>query len=143
MLAQSAQPSTGPVISGDGHYVAFLTAGALFGPNDTNGLTDVYLRAVDVPQLGSISPTSAARGSTVTLTVNGKSFLPGVLAVQVPGVYQPTSITRVSETKVTVTLQIAANAPTGPVSVYVQNPGTGPGIAAGAIGECAKCLTVS
>jgi Tol biopolymer transport system component len=141
LLAQTNEFSYLPALSGDGRYAAFLTIGDLF-LNDGNGANDIYLRAVDVPNVTSISPTNVARGATVTMTINGSNFLPGATVIP-QDAYLPTAVTRNNEGRLTATIVVPANAPTGKVSVYVQNPGSGPGAGKGSVGECAKCLTIT
>jgi len=140
-LDQKNADSNDPAITRDGRYAGFVSS-AGFADDDTNGLRDVYLRAIDVPTVTSISPTSAARGSSVTITLNGTRFLTGTTVVPMGGVYTPTAITPVSSTQLKVTLSIDANAPTGPQTIYVQVPGTGPGSGTGGVGRCENCLTI-
>jgi len=140
-LSQSNVDTFFPTITRDGRYVGFFTT-APFAGDDTNSIPDVYVREIDVPTVTSISPTSATRGSTVTLTITGSNMLPNATAVPVPGVYTPTATTNTSSTSITVTLAIDPNVPTGTQSVFVKNPGTGPGADAAGVGRCDGCLTI-
>jgi Tol biopolymer transport system component len=133
--------STTDAISRDGRYVGFGSTGQ-FGGGDANSVRDTYVREVDIPTVASISPTTANRGSSVTLTITGTRFLPNATVVPQNGVYFPTAVTVNSSTSMTVTLAVAANAPTGPQSVFVDDPGTGPGPDAGGVGRCENCLTI-
>ena len=141
-IRQLPADSSGPAISGDGRYVLFRSQGS-FTSTDTNDLMDVYIRAADVPSVASISPTSVARGATVTVTLNGTGFLPGASVIIAPGIYTPTAVTVVNDLRMTVTLAVDAGAPTGPQTLYVQNVGTGPGTNTGAVGRCSGCLTIT
>jgi Tol biopolymer transport system component len=140
-LGQQNADSSQPTITRDGRYAAFISAGKL-ADDDTNGLRDVYLRAIDVPTVTSISPTTATKGSSVTVTLNGTRFLAGTTVVPMGGVFTPTAITPVSGTQLKVTLSVDANAPSGPQTIYVQVPGTGPGSGTGGVGRCENCLTI-
>jgi Tol biopolymer transport system component len=140
-LSQSNVDSTLPTITRDGRYAGFFSTAAFAG-DDTNGVPDLYIREIDVPTVTSISPTSAARGSSVTLTITGSNMLPNASVIPLSGVYIPTATTNTSSTSITVTLAIDANAPTGTQSVFVKNPGTGPGADAAGVGRCDSCLTI-
>jgi hypothetical protein len=140
-LAQFGVDSGLPTISADGRYAGFLSAGKL-ASDDPNATNDAYVRAIDVPKITSIAPTSANRGSSVTITITGKTFVPGATIVPRPGTFVPTATTVNSSTSITVTLAIDANAPTGPQSIFVQDPGTGPGSGTGGVGRCENCLTI-
>ncbi|MGZ4675642.1 MAG: TolB family protein [Acidimicrobiia bacterium] len=142
LLNQRPVPSRGGAISADGRYAAFLSTGQ-FSFDDANSAEDVFVRAIDVPTISSISPTSAARGSTVTFTVNGTGFLNGAKGIPLQGVYTPGASTFVSGSKITVTLTIDPNAPTGQQTFYAENPGTGPGPNAGTLGQCNNCLRIT
>jgi hypothetical protein len=140
-LTQLGVDSQLGTISRDGRYAGFSSTGK-FAADDPNAVRDAYLRAIDVPTITSISPTSANRGSSVTITITGTGFLPGATVVPMPGTYVPTSTTLVSGTSLKATLAIDANAPTGPQTIYVQLPGTGPGTGTGGVGRCENCLTI-
>ena len=131
-----------PMISGDGRYALFVTSGS-FGAGDTNSTTDVYERAIDVPTISSISPTSAARGATVTVTLNGTTFVNGATVIPLNDAFVTTASTFVNEKKITVTLKISPTAPTGPQTLYVRNPGTGVGVNSGAVNQCTDCLSIT
>ncbi len=139
---QGAVDTTAPRISADGRYAGFLNrTGATYG--DGNGVQAVYLRAIDIPLPTSIAPTTAARGSTFTLTVNGSSFLNGVTLVPLTPDYTVGTPTFVNEKKFTIPVTISPTAATGPFTFYVKNPGSGAGPNGGAVGECKNCLTIT
>lgn len=60
-----------PVISSDGHYVAFTSTADNLVPNDTNNFPDVFLRDVQAGTTVLVSQNSAGNGSG-----NGLSFSP-------------------------------------------------------------------
>ena len=64
-------------ISGDGRYVLFSsTADDVLEP-DTNGIVaDVYQASNPVPLILSVTPSTIARGTTVTLTLQGINLHP-------------------------------------------------------------------
>ena len=105
-------------------------------------MNDAYVRAIDVPKVTSIAPTSTNRGASVTITITGNTLLPGTTVVPMPGTYVPTASTVNSTTSMTVTLAIDVHAPTGPQTIYLQDPGTGPGSGTGGVGRCENCLTI-
>jgi Tol biopolymer transport system component len=140
-LSQSNVDSALPTITRDGRYVGFSSK-AQFAGDDTNAVPDFYIREIDVPTVTSISPTSATRGSSVTLTITGSNMLPNAQVIPLSGVYTPGATTNTSSTSITVTLAIDPNAPTGTQSVFVKNPGTGPGADAAGVGRCDSCLTI-
>lgn len=142
LLNQRSSPAFAGSISPDGHYVAFASAGQ-FGLGDTNSVVDAFVRSVDIPTIKTITPTTAARGGTVTFTVTGTGFIPGAAGISIDNLFTAVSATYVSDSQVTVTLKIAANAPTGPTNFYVVNPGTGPGLTTGALSRCVNCLTIT
>ncbi len=142
LLAQAPSDTRLASISGDGRYVAFENSESMHY-DDTNAVPDAYVRAVDIPVVTSISPTTAARGATVTLTLNGTSFLNGATVIPLDDSFVVTGSTFVSEKKITVTIKVSATAHTGKITLYVRNPGSGPGLNGGAVGQCTDCLTVT
>ena len=79
----------------------------------------------------------------MTVTVNGTSFMNGVNLVPLTSAYTVGAPTFVSEKRFTVAVTISPTAPTGPITLYVKNPGTGAGVNGGAVGECTNCLTIT
>jgi Tol biopolymer transport system component len=125
-------------ISADGRYVAWTTDGA-YDATDTNGLRDVYLRALDVPKISAVVPNTVKAGTTATFEIVGDDFRPDVL---VTGIEDIVDVVRNSPTSISVTVTLGAAAPPGTYSLGVMNPGTGPGFLSGSAGSCADCLTV-
>jgi Tol biopolymer transport system component len=140
-LTQASGPVWAPRISRDGRY-AYWRSDAVFHPDDENGLTDFYYRAVQVPKVTSITPATLTRGTSKTVTINGQGFLGGIQLWMPDGV-TASGITWNGDASITATFTAAANAPVGPQTVYVSNQGTGPGVVTGGTGECKSCLTIN
>jgi Tol biopolymer transport system component len=140
-LVQSASDASAPRLSPDGRYAFWMSQGA-YVKEDANGVADVYQRAVDVPRVTAASPATAARGTTVTITLTGSSFLPGATIIAPSGV-TVSNTTVVGDASITATFAVGASAPTGPQTVFVQNVGTGPGPLTGALGQCQGCLRIT
>jgi Tol biopolymer transport system component len=150
--AKFGRPANGisgaAAISADGRYVAFHTnADNLLG-GDHNRSFDVYVRAVSIPRVRSITPNTVAAGTSATLTVIGSNFLPGTIAAAraLPGDLQGVTVdavTVVSETELEVAITVDPGAPTGPRTILVWTPGTGPGAPATTFALCNNCLTIT
>jgi quinohemoprotein amine dehydrogenase alpha subunit-like protein len=133
-------------ISADGRYVSFHTLATNLVSDDGNGTFDVYVRAVLMPTVDSVTPDTVAPGTSATLTVTGSGFLPQANAsaslFTPPGVTVD-SVTVTSETELEVSVSVDPDAPSGGRLVLVWNPGTGPGSGAATFGLCGGCLTVT
>ena len=121
-------------ISGDGRYVLFSSnATDVIRAGDANGNTsDVFLRSNPVPYLFLATPSTVARGTTVTMSLFGSGLHSGPLVLMGDGV-TVNSVTVVSESKLNVNITIAANAPIGPRTPLVIDAGTGAGAFTGGI----------
>jgi Tol biopolymer transport system component len=137
-------PQTEVAISGDGRYVAFVSADhSLDGSND-DAYLDVFVRFTTRPVVSSATPASVARGSSSTLTVTGAGFFSNTRVSFGGQGLQVTSTVYVNATTLHVSVSAAANAATGARDVSAANPGTGPGPTSGSSGDaCAGCLTVT
>ena len=129
-------------IADDARYVAFTSLSANLVGGDTNGASDVFLRAIPLPRIDSVAPSSAARGTSTTITILGEGFAPQPTVQAGEGV-SVTAVTRVSEHELSVRIAVSGLAPTGLRAVSVKNTGTGPGPAAGDTGACNGCLTIT
>ncbi len=130
-------------IADDGRYVAFTSLDSGIVSGDTNGASDVFLRAIPLPRIESVTPSSVARGTSATITILGEGFAPQP-TVQVLGAGAAvTAVTRVSEHELSVDITVDQPAPTGPRTIVVSNTGTGPGPAAADSTRCGSCLTVT
>ena len=121
-------------LSGDGRYVLFSSnATDVIQAGDTNGnAADVFLRSNPVPYLFLATPSSVARGTTVTMSLFGSGLHAGALVLMGDGV-TVNSVTAVSESKLNVSITVAANAPVGPRTPLVIDAGTGAGAFTGGI----------
>lgn len=131
-------------LSADGRYVVFHTTASNLVSGDPGGF-DVYVRSMPMPTVSSVSPTTVASGSSAVLTVTGTGFLPGAGATAslstLSGVVVD-SVTVISETELAVEVSVSAAAPSGPRSLLIWNPGTGPGKGATTFTGCFDCITV-
>jgi Tol biopolymer transport system component len=143
-LNQLQTDSDFPTLSADGRYVAWVSAGAFDG-SDTNGVTDVYVRAVSVPKITGVTPNTLKRGATTTIKVSGQAFTNPVTAMIGFGNVGVTvnSATWVSDTQVTVSVTASATATLGAQGVEIINQGTGYGMFGGALADCGGCLTIT
>jgi Tol biopolymer transport system component len=136
------QPSVGTTngrISADGRNIAYGSTAKLDG-SDKNSVRDIYTRALVVPEITGVSPTTVVRGSVATLTVTGRNFLAGARARL--GDTDASNVVVNNEQSVTVTVTLPLNAPTGKTDLFVMNLGTGLGPDGGTVGKCAQCITV-
>jgi Tol biopolymer transport system component len=132
----------GADISDDGRYVAFQSPSSDLVAGDTNGMTDIFVRANPQPAPSAVAPGTVARGTTTTVQVLGEYLLADAAVSVVGSGVAVDAVTWVSDSELQVTLTIAPDADTGQRLVSVSIAGTGPGNAAGAIGVC-SCLTVT
>jgi Tol biopolymer transport system component len=146
----SNNDSFDPAISGDGRYVAFVSEATNLVPGDHTGGTfgvDVFVRAVGTPpSVSSVAPSSVGRGDLVTLVVLGSGFSPDAQVLTTafgPAGVDVTSIDRVSDSELRVTVMVGLDAQTGARNLMVWDPGTGPGSLAASFGFCFSCLTVT
>jgi len=92
-------------------------------PGGVSNAVTFTVTAPPPPTLTSISPTSGARGTSVTVTFTGTN-LTGALAVTGVGALIPvTNLTVVSPTTVTATLNISRAAPLGIRNLGITTPG--------------------
>ncbi len=102
-----------------GSYVIEATRWASSYTGDYSLLVSYFPR----PTITSISPSSAARGSTVAVTVNGTNFISGSTTVDVGTAITVGAVSVTSSTSLTVNLTIGASATTGPRSLTVTSAG--------------------
>jgi prepilin-type N-terminal cleavage/methylation domain-containing protein len=103
----------------------------------TDNLGDVSQRAYPLtinalPTVTSTNPNSRGQGATnQNVTINGTGFVNGAVASFSGTGISVNSTTWVSATRLTASITVAANAPTGVRDVTVTNPDTGVGTATG------------
>lgn len=133
-------------LSGDGRYVGFISGSNLVTGEPVDDITDVYVRYSIRADVRTVAPSTVARGTSTTVTLNGAGFL-GQATVAVSassggGNAQVSNVT-VTANSVTFTLTVPANANTGKRDVVVTNIGTGPGETANSVSTCTGCLTIT
>jgi Tol biopolymer transport system component len=124
--------SRSPAISSDGRYIAFLSIANNLVGGDTNAQWDVFVRSNPVPSVSQVAPATVGRGTTTVVSVTGTNFVTTVDAIAPNGI-TINSIARISETRVDVSITVAANLATGEQQIGLFNPGTGQGAATGSI----------
>ncbi|RYU15642.1 polysaccharide deacetylase family protein [Nocardioides iriomotensis] len=99
----------------------------------TSGLVTVTMSAP--PRITGVNPANLGQGaSAVTVRVNGSGFLAGA-TVAIGGTGVTSTVTARTATRVTLSVSVAGDAPTGARSVTVTNPN-------GSTVTCATCLTI-
>jgi Tol biopolymer transport system component len=122
---------TVPAISADGAYVSFATA------------TGTVLRSTVVPTLSAASPSTAARGATVDVTLTGTYlFANPFVSFSGDGV-AVTNVAVLDEHQVRVTVHVASDAPVGKRTALFQNQGTGAGSRTGGLTVLVDALEVT
>jgi Tol biopolymer transport system component len=127
-------------ISADGAYVTFGT----LDPSSPSGSDRqaVFLRSTVVPTLTAAAPSTAARGSTVDVTLTG-TYLFADPFVSFGDGTAVTNVTVLDEQHVRVTVQIASDAATGKRTALLQNQGTGAGPRSGGLTVLVDALDVT
>jgi hypothetical protein len=145
--AQTRLPTgTLPVaISADGAYAVFDTSDPALvpGPAVPNSHGGTFLRSTVVPTLSIASPSTAARGATVDVTLTGTYlFADPFVSFGGDGV-TVTDVAVLDEQHVRVTVQVASDAPPGKRTALLQNQGTGAGPRSGGLTVLVDALTVA
>jgi Tol biopolymer transport system component len=130
-------------ISGDGRYIAFQSYSPNIVAGDTNGFTDIFVRAFPTPEPRSTSPSSLARGATTVVALRGDYLLPSSTVAVSGGGVSVDSVTWISDQELAVTMTVASDAGPTARDVSVTAPGTGPGTNTGAVGSCSGCVTIT
>jgi hypothetical protein len=74
------------------------------------------------PEVSSVEPASAGRGSSLKLKITGKNLAPGArVSFSNPGI-RVLDTSRSKENELTTSIRIAPDAPTGTTGLYVVNP---------------------
>jgi Tol biopolymer transport system component len=142
-IGNRGAPNGAAAISADGRNIAFQSPSSNLVGHDTNGVDDVFVRSFPEPEPTAATPSSVARGTSTTFSLSGQYLLSSSLVAISGNGVNVDSVVWNSEQQLTVSITVAADAPTGPRSVQVTLPGTGPGSGAGATGVCAGCLTIT
>ena len=131
-----------PTLADDGRYIAFTSPNATLVGDDTNGVSDIFVRAIPTPDIESVTPASLPRGTSATLTIVGTGFAPVPTAIVSGQGVTVTAVNRISEHELSVAIIVDDLAATGTRTLAVTNSGTGPGPTAGDTGGC-TCLTIA
>jgi hypothetical protein len=127
-------------LSADGAYVLFSTSDpALVAPGEVRG---AFLRSTVVPTLSAASPTSAARGATVDVTLSGTHLFTDPFVSFGDGT-TVTNVAVLDEQHVKVTVHVAPDAAVGKRTALLQNQGTGAGPRSGGLTVLVDALTVT
>jgi Tol biopolymer transport system component len=143
LLGIADGPSLGvPSLSGDGRAVAFQSSATNLVSDDHDHIDDVFARAAIVPKINKITPTTIARGTTITFTIKGTYFLPDARVSVFGDGLTLNGFTVRSDTQITASVTAAADATLGTGNIGVALPGTGGGQNFGAADLC-SCLSVT
>lgn len=129
-------------MSGDGRSIAFQSSATNLVSDDTDHIDDVSDRAAIVPKINKITPTSIARGTTVTLTIKGSYFLPDARVSVIGDGLTLNNFFVISDSQIQASITATANATIGTGNIGVALPGTGGGQNFGAADLC-TCLSVT
>ena len=140
--------ATFPSLSADGRYIAFVSRSDKLAGPEPSGFDDVFVRAVILPTIDAVNPTTIARGSTETFSLTGANFAPDafVWAGTASGLESGVtvdSVTVVSDTQLEVSITVAADVAMEALQIFVINPGPGPGRVRGSAGLCDPCPTIT
>jgi Tol biopolymer transport system component len=149
-LRQGAYDSVAPSLSGDGHFVAFITSSDLLPP-DANGISgDAFVRGAVVPVIDSVSaidPVTHAEAPAVLapgtheLVIHGAAFELDIGIGLGAGV--TASISARFPTELHVTVTVAPDAAAGVRDLVVNNRGTVGALAPGTFQLCHACVTIA
>lgn len=132
-----------PTISADGRYVGFLTEATNLVPGDTTHPGGLVIRANPQPTATSVAPSTVGHGASTPISITGSGFVSGAVVVVDGSGTSVSAVTVVSPTQIIATITVDAGAPLTARNVWVELPGTGPGVTAGALGICVHCVTVT
>lgn len=125
----SGRPFTRPAhatsISGDGAYITLDTSDPL--------MTGAFIRSTTVPRISAVTPGTVTLGAPASLDVTGAHLVTGMIFTFGAGV-TTTAVTVVDEHHATVSVTVAADAPTGDHTIASVAPGTGAGPLTGGTG---------
>lgn len=127
--APAANGSTGGAasLSGDGHYVAFVSSATNFtNPPDASPKADVFLRFAIQPTITSVTPSALTLGSAQTVTFTGTDVdRDGLtLGISLGAGVTVSDIVAVNDTTVTAKVTVASDAAVGPRTLIYQYVGS-------------------
>ncbi len=131
-------------ISGDGRYIMYTSSATdVVGGVDTNStVADLFMQSNPVPFFFAASPSSIARGTTVTVTLTGSGLHANSLVLLGDNI-TINSVTSPNESTLNVNLTVAANAVPGTRTPLVVDQGTGAGGATGGIAFIPDLITIT
>ena len=130
-----------PTLADDGRYIAFTSPNATLVGDDTNGVSDIFVRAIPTPDIESVTPASLPRAHRPHSPSSAPGSPAPTAVVSSQGV-TVTAVNRISEHELSVVITVDDLAATGTRTLAVTNSGTGPGPTAGDTGGC-TCLTIT
>lgn len=115
-------------MSDDGRYLLFASnASDVVSPDSNSTGPDLYQASNPVPLILAASPTTVARGTTSTMSLLGLNLrAQGALVLMGDGI-TVNNVTQVNETRIDVSITVAANAPPGFRMPFLVQAGTGAG----------------
>lgn len=134
-------PSRAGAISADSSYVTFSTEDAALVGEHPGNRSGIFFRSTVVPTLSAAAPTTAARGSTVDVTLTG-TYLFADPFVSFGDGAAATNVTVLDEQHVRVTVHVAPDATPGKRTAIFQNQGTGAGPRSGGLTVLVDALEV-
>lgn len=137
--AQGNATSSGGSISKDGRYISFESSATNLANDDLNGVSDVFIRALQEVEVTSIVPSMIPVGTTQSVTLTGKDFFPGTTP-SIDG-SNVSSVVIVNENTITMDVTVNAGSATGVRDVLVTLGGTGLGPFSGSAHQCTACVT--
>ena len=122
-----------PTFAGDGRSVGFVTPASNLVGDDTNGAPDVFLKVYPVPRPVAASPNLLRTADGITVDLTGSHFrAPVVVGTLGATGVTITGATVIDEHTIEVDIEVAPDAPAGPVTLTVKNVSFG----IGATGYC-------
>ncbi|MGZ6912601.1 MAG: TolB family protein [Acidimicrobiia bacterium] len=132
-------------ISGDGRYLLFSsTATDVMADGDTNStISDVYLESNPVPLVLGVTPNSLARGTSGNVVLSGINLRGSGALVIFGDDVTVNSVNALSETQVSVSVTVAADAVPGPRTPMIVQTGTGGPPLSGGLAYLPNAFTVT
>ncbi len=119
------KPAHATSISADGAYITLDTSDPL--------MTGAFIRSTTVPMISAVSPGTVTLGTPTILDVTGAHFVTGMIFTFGAGIITA-GVTVIDEHHATVSVAVAADAPTGAHTIAAVAPGTGAGALTGGAG---------
>ena len=136
--------SSMPAVSADGRFVAFTsTAGNLDGRTGVATAGDIRIGRATEPRIDAVTPGRVGLLETRDLTITGRNFAPGVVAVSLDGLtVNSTTFVSPQELVINVTATVAAAADDFH-TLYVVTGGRGSGPEGAHTATCEDCIEIA